>query len=50
MMVDGTDSVSTEDWIPKVCNELKGAIKEVRLISYYVSYGIKGLLFTLPVL
>ena len=41
-IVDGIDSVSTEDWIPKVCNEkLKGAIEEVRLISHYVNYGIK---------
>ena len=50
-IVDGFDSVSTEDWIPKVCNErLKGAIEEVRLTSHYVNYGIKSLLFTLPVL
>lgn len=41
-VVDGIDSVSTEDWIPKVCNEkLKGAIEEVRLISHYVNYAIK---------
>lgn len=39
-IVDSIDSVSTEDWIPKVCNEkLKVAIEELRPISHYVTYG-----------
>ena len=33
-IVDGIDSVSTEDWIPRVCNQiLKGAIEEVRIVT-----------------
>ena len=41
-VVDGIDSVSTDDWIPKVHNEkYKGAIEKVRAISHYVNYGDK---------
>ena len=41
-IVDGIDSVSTEDWIPKVRNEkYRGAIEEVRTISLYVNVGDK---------
>ena len=33
-IVDGIDSVSTEDWIPRVHNQrLKGAIEEVRIVT-----------------
>ena len=33
-IVDGIDSVSTEDWIPRVCNQrLKGAIEELRMVT-----------------
>lgn len=33
-IVDGIDSVSTEDWIPKVCNEkYTGVIEEVRTLA-----------------
>ena len=41
-VVNGIDSVSTDDWIPKVHNEkYKGAIEKVRAISHYVNYGDK---------
>ena len=46
-VVDGIDSVSTDDWIPKVHNEkYKGAIEEVRTISHYVNYGDKKVSFS----
>ena len=33
-IVDGIDSVSTEDWIPRVRNQrLKRAIEEVRIVT-----------------
>ena len=33
-IVDDIDSVSTEDWIPRVCNRrLKGAIEELRMVT-----------------
>ena len=33
-IVDGIDSVSTEDWIPRVRNQrLKGAIEWVRIVT-----------------
>lgn len=47
-VVDGIDSVSIDDWIPKVCNEkYKGAIGEVRTISHYVNYEDKKVSFSL---
>lgn len=47
-VVDGIDSVSIDDWIPKVRNEkYKGAIEEVRTISHYVNYEDKKVSFSL---
>ena len=47
-VVDGIDSVSIDDWIPKACNEkYKGAIEEVRTISHYVNYEDKKVSFSL---